>query len=63
MRSELRRMSLMLVPMKSVLTDRELNKKLKMLLVNFRGLNNLKKPNLTMFVQSKEHNSISPQRT
>ena len=63
MRSELRRMSLMLVPMKSVLTDRELNKKLKTLLVNFRELNNLKKPNLTMFVQSKEHNSISPQRT
>ena len=63
MRSELRRMSLMLAQMKLVLTDRELNKKPKTLLVNFRELNNLKKPNLTMFVLSKEHNSISLQRT
>ena len=63
MRSELRRMSLMLDLMKSVLTDRELSKKPKTLLVNFRELNNLKKPNLTMSVLSKEHNSISLQRT
>ena len=63
MRSELRRTSSMLVLMKSVLIGRELNKIPKMLQVNFKELNNLKKPNLTMFVLSKEHNSISLQRT
>ena len=63
MRLEPRRMSLMLDQMKSVLIDRELNKKPKTLLANFKELNNLKKPNLTMFVLSKEHNSISLQRT
>ena len=63
MRSELRRMSLMLDLMKLVLTDRESSKKPKTLPVNFRELNNLKKPNLTMSVLLKEHNSISLLRT
>ena len=63
MRSELRRTSSMLVQMKSVLIDRELNKIPKMQQENFKELNNLKKPDLTMFVLSKEHNSTSLQRT
>ena len=63
MRLELRRMSLMLDLMKSVLTDRELSKKPKTLLVNYKELSNLKKPNLTMSVLLKEHNSISLRRT
>ena len=63
MRSELRRMSLMLDLMKLVLTDRESSRKPKTQLVNFKELNNLKKPNLTMSVLSKEHNSISLLRT
>ena len=63
MRSELRRTSSMLDLMKSVPIGRGLNKIPKMLQANFKELNNLKKPNLTMFVLSKEHNSISLQRT
>lgn len=63
MRSELRRTSSMLVQMKSVLIDRELNKIPKTQQENFKELNNLKKPDLTMFVLSKEHNSTSLQRT
>ena len=63
MRLELRRTSSMLVQMKSVLIDRELNKIPKTQQENFKELNNLKKPDLTMFVLSKEHNSTSLQRT
>jgi hypothetical protein len=63
MRSELRRTSSMLVLMKSVLIGRELNKIPKTLQVNFKELNNHKKPDLTMSVLSKEINSISLQRT
>ena len=59
MRSEQKRMSLMLAIMKLWQTGRELSRRLKMLQVNFRGLNKLRKPNLTMCALSKELNSIN----
>ena len=59
MRSEQKRMSLMLAIMKLWQTGRELSRRLKMLQVDFRGLNKLRKPNLTMCALSKELNSIN----
>ena len=59
MRSEQKRMSLMLAIMKLWQTGRELSRRLKMLQVDFTGLNKLRKPNLTMCALSKELNSIN----